>query len=119
MAINSYKQSENRKGISFFGRLNRLLKIEDSLENVIHLKYLPQIIFLSVLSIFYIANRHSAEKKIRTIGKLEVEVEDLRADYTTLKASYMFVSKQSEVAKRAERIGLSENESSPILISKE
>jgi hypothetical protein len=65
----------------------------------------------------FIANRHSAEKKIRTIARLEVQVEDLRADYTTLIASYMFASKQSEVAKRAQKFGLKENNDSPILIA--
>jgi outer membrane murein-binding lipoprotein Lpp len=34
----------------------------------------------------------------RKIDKLQTEVEDLRADYTTLKADIMYASKQSEVA---------------------
>ena len=119
MAINTYKQPEKRKGKNFFGWLHRLLQIEDSLEKVIHVKFLPQILFVVLLAVIYIANRHSAEKKIRSISKLEVQVEDLRADYTTLKAGYMFASKQSEVARRARRIGLVENEDSPILIKKQ
>lgn len=119
MAVNTYKQSEKRKKNSFFGWLNRLLQIEESYEQVIHVKFLPQILFLSFLCVLYIANRHSAEKKVRSIAKLEVQVEDLRADYTTLKASYMFASKQSEVAKRAKLIGLTDNRNSPILISVE
>ena len=43
-------------------------------------------------------------------------MEDLRADYTTLKADFMYESKQSEVAKRAEKLGLKESKESPILI---
>ncbi len=119
MAVNSHKDSGNRRGGSFFGWINRLFQIDDTLEEVIHLRYLPQILFVSLLSILYIANRHSAEKKIRAISQLEVRVDDLRADYTTLKANYMLASKQSEVAKRASRLGLSENKDSPILISSE
>ena len=119
MALNSYKRSEKRKKNSFFGWLNRLLQIDESYEEVIHVRFLPQIIFIAFLSVLYIANRHSAEKKVRAISKLEVQVEDLRADFTTLKASYMFASKQSEVAKRAKHIGLTENSNSPILISVE
>ncbi len=118
MAINTYKQPGKRKGGNFFGWLHRLLQIEDSLEKVIHIKFLPQILFIVLLTTIYIANRHAAEKKIRSISKLEVEVEDLRADYTTLKAGYMFASKQSEVAKRAKALGLNENQDSPILIAK-
>ena len=75
-----------------------------------------QIIFLSFLCLLYIGNRHYAEKKSRDIDQLETEVEDLRADYTTLKAEFMFESKQSEVAKRAEELGLIENKESPVLI---
>ena len=119
MAINTYKHPEKRKNGNFFGWLHRLLSISDSLQKQIHIKFIPQILFVMILVVIYIANRHSAEKKIRTINKLEEQVEDLRADYTTLKASYMFVSKQSEVAKKAKKIGLSENNDSPILIAKE
>ena len=119
MAVNTYKRSEKRKKSSFFGWLHRLLQIDESYEEVIHVRFLPQIFFIAVLSVLYIANRHSAEKKVRAINQLEVQVEDLRADFTTLKASYMFASKQSEVAKRAKRIGLADNSNSPILISVE
>ena len=116
MAVNTYKHPEERKSGNFFGWLNRLLHLDDSIKQGIHVKDLPQILFIVLLLVLYIANRHHAEKKIRAIARLEVEVEDLRADYTTLKASYMFASKQSEVAKRAERLGLSESKDSPILI---
>ena len=40
---------------------------------------------------------------------MQVEVEDLRADYTTLKADLMFASKQSEVARQVSEIGLKES----------
>lgn len=119
MAVNTYKQPEERKNGNFFGWLHRLLKLDDSLQEVIHVRFLPQLLFVVVLSIIYIANRHSAEKKVRAITKLEVQVEDLRADYHTLKAGYMFASKQSEVARKAERLGLLENSDSPILITAE
>jgi len=117
MAVNTYKHPEERKSGNFFGWLNRLLHLDDSLKQGIHVKFLPQILFIVLLLVLYIANRHNAERKIRAIAKLEVEVEDLRSDYTTLKASYMFASKQSEVAKRAKKLGLNENNDSPILIA--
>lgn len=119
MAVNTYKHTKERKGRNLFGWLHRLLQIDDSLEQVIHIKFLPQILFIVALSVIYIANRHAAEKKVRAITQLEVEVEDLRADYTTLKAGYMFASKQSEVAKKAKKLGLSANSDSPILITKQ
>lgn len=119
MAINTYKRPEERKGRNFFGWLHRLLQLDDSLQESIHIKFLPQVLFVVFLSVIYIANRHAAEKKIRAINRLEIAVEDLRADYTTLKADYMYSSKQSEVAKRAKAMGLSDNSGPPTLIVKE
>lgn len=86
------------------------------MSEVIHVRFLPQILFLAFLCVLYIGNRHYAEKKIRAISKLQVEVEDLRADYTTLQADFMKESKQSEVAKRALELGLKESKESPVLL---
>jgi phage shock protein A len=65
---------------------------------------------------FYIGNSHYAERMIRRMNQLEREVEDLRANYTTLKASYMYESKQSQVAKRARKLGLEESATPPYKI---
>lgn len=89
------------------------------MSEVIHVRFLPQILFLTFLCVLYIGNRHYAEKKIRSISKLEEQVEDLRADYTTLKAEFMYESKQSEVAKRASELGLKVSKESPVLIKGE
>lgn len=119
MAVNTYKQFEKRKGGTFFRWLDRFFQIDELYAQIIRIQFLSRIIFIAALSVLYIANRHSAEKKVRAINQLEVQVEDLRADFTTLKASYMLASKQSEVVKRAKRIGLTENKNVPIVISAE
>jgi hypothetical protein len=113
---NTYKlpQREERGGL--FGLLNKFLRMDSSMSEVIHVRFLPQILFAAFLCLLYIGNRHYAEKKVRDISKLETAVEDLRADYTTLKADFMYESKQSEVAKRAEKLGLKESKESPVLI---
>lgn len=72
-------------------------------------KQVPKIIFIMFVLIFYIANTHYADKIVRNTAKAKSEVEDLRADYTTLKADLMFKSKQSEVAKRVASMGLEES----------
>lgn len=114
--MNTYRipQKEERGGL--FHLISRFLRMDGSMGEVIHVRFLPQILFLSFLCMLYIGNRHYAEKKIRSINRLETEVEDLRADYTTLKADFMYESKQSEVAKRAEKLGLKDRKESPILI---
>lgn len=117
MADNTYISSEKEEErIGIFVVLRRFLRMDSSISEVIHIRFLPQILFLSFLALVYIGNRHLVEKKIRSIGKLEVEVQDLRADYTTLKSDLMFQSKQSEVIKNAKKMGLIVPKSSPILI---
>lgn len=129
MATNTYKIPGKKtnssrldgEGGGIFSMLEKFLRIDQSLAEVIHIHFLPQILFIFTLCIIYIGSRHCAEKKIRTINELENQVEDLKADFTTLKADYKFVSKQSEVAKKAEKLGLIESEKPPfkIIISKE
>lgn len=122
MAENTYKiptQSGPRTE-GLFSFLNRWFGLDGGTAEVIHVRFLPQILFLSAVCILYIANRNIAEKKVRKIHQLETEVEDLRADYTTLKADYKFSSKQSEVAKQAARLGLHESKVPPFkVIAKE
>jgi len=50
---------------------------------------------------------------VRKINNVQTEVEDLRADYTTLKSDLMFSSKQSEVAKKVNAFGLKESLTPP------
>ena len=117
MATNTYKipgRTSGRGGI--FTALEKFLRIDESLTQVIHVRFLPQILFISMLFVFYIGSRHHAEKQIRAINTLETQVEDLRADYTTLKAEYMFASKQSEVARQARPLGLVESKHPPFKI---
>jgi len=117
MATNTYRLpgKKNRQG-GFFSLLDKILKIDEDLQDVLHIRFLPQILFVCFLAVLYIGSRHYAEKKIRNITNLEREVEDLRADYTTLKADYMFASKQSEVAKKAKEIGLIDSKETPEII---
>jgi hypothetical protein len=115
MATNTYKKSQGagsgRK--SFFSLLESLINVEKLFENGLPIQFLMPILFITALCIFYIGNLHFAEKNIRKTAKLRVTVEDLRADYTTLKADYMYTSKQSEVAKKAASLGLIESVDPP------
>ena len=58
-------------------------------------------------------NTFKNKNTIRKIDKLQQEVEDLRADVTTLEAEYMYASKQSEVAKKIQPLGIIEIEEPP------
>lgn len=96
-------------GTSVFSGLEKRLKLESYFEEGFPVQYLPKILFVVFLSLVYISNTHYAEKTIRQIDKAQTEVEDLRADFTTLKSDVMFASKQSEVARRVKAIGLKES----------
>ena len=115
MGSNTYrKKKKNAAGSgSLFSWFQKTMNLDYLLEEGIPLKYIPQILFITGVVIFYIGNNHYAEKTTRQIEKLETEVEELRADYTSLKADYMYSSKQSEVAKKVRHIGLKENDEPP------
>lgn len=104
------------KGGSVFSGLEKKLQLESYFEEGFPMQYLPKILFVMVLGILYIGNTHSADRTVRAINKMQNEVEDMRAEYTTLKAEVMFASKQSEVARRAKEIGLKESLKPPFKI---
>ena len=112
MASNTFKVNPQKKE-SLFAKLERTLKLGNLFENGLPIKYLPNIAFVTVMVIIYIGYNHHAEKTSRDITKLEVEVENLRADYTTLKSDYMYSRLQSEVARRVEDMGLKESNVPP------
>lgn len=118
MAENRFKVKENTKpkGRGFFGFLSAKLKLGKSWDSGFPVKYLPKVAFTVLLGVFYVWNNHYSERATREIDKLEEEVEDLRADVTTLEADYMFNSKQSEVAKEVKALGLEESKEPPAKI---
>ncbi|MCU0397728.1 MAG: FtsL-like putative cell division protein [Cyclobacteriaceae bacterium] len=95
-------------GKGIFSSVEKKLKLESYFEEGFPVHHLPKILFLLALGILYISNTHYAEKTVRKINYMQAEVEDLRADYTTMKADLMFASKQSEVAKKVQLYGLRE-----------
>lgn len=72
-------------------------------------KLLPFFLFLSFMAMGYIANGYYAEEKIRKLNSITNELKELRSEYITIKSDLMFVSKQSEVAKAAEFMGIKES----------
>lgn len=112
MAKNTQK-IKSKSGGSIFTFVERHLKLDLSFEQGLPIKYLPYILFMTAIGIFYIGNSHYADKTIRKIEVIETEVENLRADYTSLKADYMFASKQSEVASKVKPLGLIESSAPP------
>ena len=112
--IPTQKNPEPRKqagsgGGGMFSALDKLLNLDNLFEKGVPLELMPKVLYATAFVIVYIANGHYAERNARKIDKLKSEVEDLRADYITMKSEYMFKSKQSEVAKKAEVMGIYES----------
>ena len=70
------------------------------------LKNLPFVLFLSFLTVIYIANAHYAEKQVRQIQTLQSEVKELKRQYNSLKSEIMFKSRLAEVGEDVEALGL-------------
>lgn len=96
-------------GASVFSGLEKKLKLENYFAEGFPVKNIPKIAFVMVLCLLYIGNTHYAEKTVRRINQIQAEVEDLRADYTTMKSDMMYASKQSEVARKVSEFGLVES----------
>jgi hypothetical protein len=61
-------------------------------------RQLPFILFLTVLAVLYIGNRYYAERMVRKINEMEVEVKNLKAEQITITSELMNISKPSEVS---------------------
>lgn len=79
-------------------------------------KQIPFFLFLTLLAVIYIYNGHAAEKVIRGINQTTREVKELKYEYKTIKGEVMFRSKQSELIKAVEPLGLKELTTSPIVL---
>ena len=99
------------KPVSFWKELMSGILFSD----VIILKNLWFIIFLTLLGAIYIGNRFHAEKVTRESSRLTREVRDLKAEALSTSADLMYVSKQSEVYRmvREKGLGLEELKTPP------
>lgn len=79
-------------------------------------KNIPFFLFLSVLAVIYIYNGHYSDKIIKDINRTNRELKEMQFEYKTLKSELMFRSKQSELAKAVEPLGLKELVTPPVVL---
>lgn len=72
--------------------------------------------FLAMLAVLYIYNGHYADKTIRKINRTAKEVKELKYEYIAVKSKVMYQSKQSELVKVVEPLGLKELTQSPAVL---
>lgn len=80
-------------------------------------KWLPFVLFLTVLALAYIANRIRTEEQVSDLNELQEELQDIKADYHTLKAEVAEKTKRSVVTKKAKKLGLVIPEEQPKVIA--
>ena len=80
------------------------------------LKNLGFFFFLSILAVAYIANGHMADNRIRRINETARQLKDLQYEYKTIKSEMMFRSRESELVKAAEPLGLKMDSVPPLRI---
>lgn len=105
-----------KRTYKFYNWLNRFLPLgiffgenEPGNEERVPVKYFYYLLWLVLLLIVYERFGYMSENYLRQSIKLKKEVEDLRAEYTSIKANYMKSGKQSEVIEKVRAAGLEEN----------
>ncbi len=82
-------------------------------------KRLPFLLFLVGIAIVYIWNRHSAERNIRQMNRIEKDLVELQWYYDTTKDELTRKSRQSAVAERVREFGVHELRNPPYIIKQE
>ncbi|MEO9210434.1 MAG: FtsL-like putative cell division protein [Ginsengibacter sp.] len=80
-------------------------------------KNIPFYFFLGVLTVLYIANGHYADKANREISTIEKGLKEMEYEFKTVKRDVTFRSKESELAKAVEPLGLKQLIVPPVRIT--
>jgi len=82
-------------------------------------KNIPFFLFLSMLTVLYIANGHKADKTIRLINSTTNDLKDLQFEYKTLKSEVMYKSEEVQIVKATEPLGLKVSKDMPVRLKLE
>ena len=80
-------------------------------------RQMPFFLFLTGLAVVHIYNGHQADSLNRGIAKTTRELKELQYEYKTIKGEVLFRSKQSELVKAVEPLGLRELTTAPIVLT--
>ncbi|TDB68976.1 FtsL-like putative cell division protein [Arundinibacter roseus] len=109
-----------KRKFSLFQWLSRFLPLgkvfgekNETNKDLIPIRYFYYFLWVVFLLLVYERIGYLSEQYVRRSLVLKKEVEDLRAEYTTIKAEYMKSGKQSEVVQKVQGTGLEENLTPP------
>lgn len=122
------KPPKRRREYSLFNWLNKFFPLDKVFgeklpgkEERVPVKYFYYFGWIVILLVIYERIGFQSEEYVRSSIKLKKEVEDLRAEYTSIQAEYEKSGKQSVVIEKVKPDGLEENLNPPkkIIIRKE
>jgi predicted membrane protein len=101
--------AEDQQTIKDSSRKSSRIRIGRALlYNRLLVKNIPFYLFAAILAIIYIANGHYADKTIRKINATSKHLKEMEYEYKTIKQDVIFRSKESELARAVEPLGLKE-----------
>ncbi len=107
MAKSLKENIENqKKSTGKAGTLDMIFNLDHFTNGEIPMKWVWRIIYIAFLVLVYIYYTMLADGKIHQIAKETAELEEIRADYTTQKAEYMKMGKQSFLAEEVKKYGM-------------
>lgn len=109
-------QSNEPSGKPKNGVMDLLFNIDSMTGGELPIPLLKKIVFIAGLIMVYIYYTMMAESKIHRIEKAKMDLEEIRANYTTQKAEYMKVGKQSYLALSMKKYKLEVSLTPPIKI---
>lgn len=71
-------------------------------------KNIPFFLFMAILTVLYIANGHYADKSIRKTNEIEKHLKEMGYEFKSIKKEVIFRSKESELVRAVEPLGLKE-----------
>jgi hypothetical protein len=72
------------------------------------LSSLPFLLYMAFLGMIYIANGYYAHNRLKDLNTIDNNITELRTQYIIAKDKLMYLSKESEVTKATDAIGLKE-----------
>ncbi|MEZ0487060.1 FtsL-like putative cell division protein [Fibrella aquatica] len=122
MALNTFKHQPPVKPTRRKRKQNRIaLWINEVMgfdrlfgsDNAWPIRNINRILWVTFLLVLYIGLNHNAERLVRRIHRTRTDVDELRAQATTLEAALARNSKQSELSKRVLADSLLDSQSPP------
>lgn len=107
------KDIDNKNKKKSFRKRNR----RRLLYNAWLVENIPFYLFASALAVIYIANGHYADKMVREINATAKNLKEKEYEFKTVKRDVIFRSKESELAKAVEPLGLKELLAPPVRLT--